>query len=457
MDSLSTLKTLLTQGKEYKALSGLVEFLKHHEDRGEFLNTIFLLQSRLEATEGKFNQGIITFEEWSLTRNRIVYSNLKLVEKIETHFSQNASKKEEELVANEINTPSKPSFILQLANPTLARNLTFYFVALWLLLGALDTLFFRVATQDLVETKQFFAISFSKYVLPEDGNVIPWLRDFIGHWFAFGTLFLAIVLEVIAGNLERTAQSVLQQAHQLYTKFFPFITLLALGLIVAIIYSNINYVSENSTVTLWSAKISTPFLPAFIATNYFLIVAIPLLLAIFHYCLLLHVSIKEFKSFSTYNPFHGDQNFGLLKVGKSIFWGTMAGISFLLIAFLLQLEMKGGELTFNTFLSSILFIGMFWFGAVNPLRKLSKKLGLEKEQLYESIKEEVRDNNRMLSNQSTVEDLNAAKLLLEAAKENEKRLLSLKTVPVSAMELIAGVLIFVGLLAKIVHSISRLS
>jgi len=180
---------------------------------------------------------------------------------------------------------------------------------------------------------------------------------------------------------------------------------------------------------------------------------IPLLLGIFHYCLLLHVTIKEFKSFSSYNPFHGDQNFGLLLVGRSIFWGTLSFVILMLSALVLQLFLKNGELTFGIFLGTLLFITLVWFGAINPLKKLSMKLKLEKERLYESVKEEVRSNNRMLGNQSSAEDLNTVKLLLDASRDNEKELLALKTLPIGRNELLIGGGMIVFLLGMIVYQI----
>jgi hypothetical protein len=344
------------------------------------------------------------------------------------------------------------TFIHRLANPELVRKLTFYYLILWIVLGAMDTLFFQVKSPDLVQSYPIFGIQFKNYVVSE--GIVTWLKDFIGHLFAFGTVILALMLEVVKSNLSSTSSLVLNKVNDLYRKFFYFLIVPILGLISATIFYNSQYTSKKSSIQLWSNEISTDFLPDFIAANYFIIVMIPLVLGIIHYCLLLHVSIKEFKSFSSYNPFHGDQSFGLLWIGRSIFWGTVSFVIVMLLALILQLSLKNGELTFGVFLGTLLFMTLVWFGAINPLKKLSKKLKKEKGDLYESVKEEVRSKNRLLGSHADLEELNAMKLLLDASRENEKELLKLSVVPITWQELLIGGGIILFLLGMIVYQIT---
>jgi len=445
------IRELLINGKEYKALKALVDLLKSKPKGKALLNNAFLLQSRLESIETKFNEGITTFEKWKVSRTKIIKSTLDFLNQVENTISQEDIPDDTPEV---ITAPvvSNESFIHKLANPVFIRRMSFYFLGLWIFLGALDTLFFQVRDSSFVKAYSLFGIGFKTYV--PDGSIVTWLRDFTGHLFAFGTVVLVIIIEVVKTYLMKTSNLVLNKVNDLYRKYFFLFTIGCGVFIAAAIFSNTNYITQESDINLWSKEISPSFLPPFVAVNYFILVMIPLLLGIFHYCLLLHVTIKEYKSYATYNPFHGDKNFGLLIVGRSIFWGTLAFVVLMLLALVLQLIFKNGELTFGIFSGTFLFLTVVWFGAINPLRKLSAKLSDEKERLYESVKEEVRSNNRMLANQTSSDDFNNVKLLLDASRDNEKELLALSVLPITRNELLLGAGIVVLLLGMIVYQIA---
>ena len=448
-DQINNIRQLLIDGKEYKALKALVDLLKEEKEGKELLNSVFLLQSRLDGIESKFNQGITTYENWDVNRNKIIKSTLDFINKVESTLSLHDAPAEVDKIEKAPALATNTTFIHRLANPTLIRRLSFYYLFLWVFLGAMDTLFFQAKS---VEVYNLFGIPFSTYI--NDGSIVTWLKDFIGHLFAFGTVLLAIILEIVKSNLSNTSFLVMNKVNDLYRKYFFVYLVAAILIIGGVIYANALYTSEQSSVALWSVEISPGFLPQFIAANYFLIVEFPLSLGIFHYCLLLFVTIREFKSFSTYSPFHGDKSFGLLTVGRSIFWGTMAFVIIMILALILQLNLKNGELTPGIFIGALSFFILVWFGAINPLKKLSAKLGKEKMRLYESVKEEVRSNNRMLGNQSSTEDLNTVKLLLDASRDNEKELLQLRVLPITNNELIIGGVILLTLLASIIFQIS---
>ncbi len=451
-DQIKKIKQLITRGKEYKALAALVEVLKSEKNSTELLNNAFLLQARLEGIESKFNQGITSYEKWEISRNKILKSTLDLINKVDSTLSLVDSPVEVDKIEVQESKATNSTFVHRLANPALIRKMSFYYLILWILLGAFDTLFFQVQDPDLLRNNPFSSFGFNRYVANE--SIVTWLKDFIGHLFAFGTVIIIIILEIAKSNLSRTSTMVLNEVNVLYKKYFLVYLFAGIGLIVGAIVSNAYYTTQQSSVILWSAEIAPHFLPPFIAINYFALVMIPLLLGLFHYCLLLHVSIKEFKSFSSYNPFHGDKNFGLLLIGRSIFWGTLSFVVLMLMALILQLILKNGELTFGIFSGTLLFIVLVWFGAINPLKKLSMRLRLEKERLYESVKEEVRSNNRMLGNQSSAEDLNTVKLLLDASRDNERELLELNTLPIRKNELLIGAALLFLLLGMIVYQIS---
>lgn len=455
-DQLKNIKTLIIKGKEHQALPQLVTLLKAETEGKSFLNQAFLLNSRSKGIEKKFNEGIITFEKWETTRNRIVQSTLTLLKQFEEQVDKTAEKAQTKEGENKPSQKivSNSTFIHRLANPIIARNMAFYFLLLWLLVGALDTLFFSVSTVEAVATYSFLGISFSKYYVEPNKEFITWLTDFLGHWFAFGTLILAITLEIFTYSLSRTSQYVLNKANDLYTKYFPIAGLVILGMLGAAMYANVNTVSNTSVIQYWSNQIADPFLPAFLAFNYFLLVIIPLLFSMFYYCLLLHITIKEFKSFSSYSPFHGDGHFGLLSIGKSIFWGTIIVVLFMLGAFNIQLYSKQGEVTFGVFLAAFIFILLFWFGAINPLKKLSRKLGLVKEELYKDIKEEIRDTNIQIGRQGDEEELNGLKSILETSKSEEQHILNVKTFLIAPRDVLIGGVIFIGLLISIVYNLS---
>lgn len=455
-DQLKNIKTLIIKGKEHQAIPQLVTLLKSEKEGKSFLNQAFLLNSRSKGIEKKFNEGIITFEKWETTRNRIVQSTLRLLKQFEEQVDKTSEKEQTEEGENKPSQKivSNATFIHRLANPTIARYMAFYFLLLWLFLGALDTLFFRIPASEAVETYSFLGISFTKYSIDSNKEFITWLTDFLGHWFAFATLLLAITLEIFTYSLSKTSQNVLNKANVLYAKYFPIVGLIILGMLGAAMYANVNNVSNTSVIHYWSKQISDPFLPAFLAFNYFLLVIIPLLFSMFYYCLLLHITIKEFKSYSSYSPFHGDGHFGLLPIGKSIFWGTMSVVLFMLGAFNIQLYSKQGEVTFGVFLSAFIFILLFWFGAINPLKKLSIKLGLVKEELYKDIKEEIRDTNIQIGRQGDQEELTGLKLMLETSKSDEQQLLNLETFLIAPRDVLIGGLIFIGLLISIVYNLS---
>lgn len=450
-EPIKKIRKLLVDGKEYKAFDALADLLKSVKNGKELLNNVFLLQARLEGIESKFNQGVTSYEKWEISRNQILKSTFDLIDKVKNTLSLEDAPPVIDQVTTEKFTATNTTFIHRLANPELIRRITFYYLILWILLGALDTLFFQVQSPDLAKEYRVFGIAFNQYSVNE--GIVTWLKDFIGHLFAFGTVILAIILEVVKSNLSRTSVLVLNKINNLYRKYFFLLMVILIGVAVAAVYFNTAYTTQQSSIKLWSNEISSGFLPPFIAFNYFLIVMIPLVLGIFHYCLLLHVTIKEFKNFSTYNPFHGDQNFGLLLVGRSIFWGTLSFVILMLSALILQLTLKNGELTFGIFVGTLVFMILIWFGAINPLRKLSNHLKLEKERLYETVKEEVRSNNRLLGSQYNLEELNTVKLLLDASRDNENELLKLEILPISTKELLIGGGLILFLLGVIVHQI----
>jgi hypothetical protein len=75
---------------------------------------------------------------------------------------------------------------------------------------------------------------------------VTWLKDFIGHLFAFGTVILALMLEVVKSNLSSTSSLVLNKVNDLYRKFFYFLIVPILGLISATIFYNSQYTSKKS-------------------------------------------------------------------------------------------------------------------------------------------------------------------------------------------------------------------
>ena len=291
--------------------------------------------------------------------------------------------------------------IKKLSNPKTSVIFATYFISLWLILGGFDSLYFNVSnSEDESVWLQLGDVVINKYHISNSEKEISWLKDTMGHWLSLAGFIMSFGLWVTRKMLKDLAPSNINIEYERKNS-----SPVVLGGVI--IYEclfaliNANYVAYKSDLDRWSKLILNPYLPAIIAINFYCLVVLSLFLSARSYLLQLYLSIENYSKLLRFDPYHIDNTFGLRRLGQSIFWAAFTFTFLMLITLAIQLKTES-KLSPGNFLSTFLFLGLFWLSVINTIWKVRRELQKVKDKLYSEENDKViKLTNKLEANRLT--------------------------------------------------------
>lgn len=281
----------------------------------------------------------------------------------------------------------------------------------------------------------FLGFEFRKYAAVEGQELIQWIEDLVGHWFALFGFLAAIGIERGISILEKRSDAITVAARKALDKSGILILLGLILLMALFTYQNFQYVLNNKEVLHWSAATST-FLPLLVGFLFYFLVILPLCFSLFYYIKLLQILTKHVEMVNEFNILHSDNMFGLRSIGRTILWNIIILAVFALPALAIQLFQKG-DISFGNFSSAIVVLYFFWLVCIRPVLTLYDKLSVIKNKSYSTISSLVRIHRK---NKQEVEK-----------EERYAQVISgLRTLPLSTGELLFGAVLILALIIQIV-------